>query len=148
MQQSARPWTISLRGGNKETARSSQIELSPFFVVYSRRTGLCWLCREQPCKPSFKIKGAFRGSSGLPITASGYRKFFSRNGCPCPQKGKHNSVNKNRPFFGGFPVFWMPAKPSGKPDVYLDTLHALPHILNDVCGLAVQKSAQGFKVLP
>lgn len=149
MQLSARPWTISLRGGNKETARSSQIELSPFFVVNSRRTVLGWLCRKQPCKPSFKIKWAFRGSADLPYTVSGYQRIFiPKRVPPRPQKGQCNSLNKNRPFLCRFLALWSFAKPSGKTDVYLDTLHAFPLILNNICGLAIQKSAKGFKVLP
>ena len=84
------------------------------------------------------------------IQATGQTDIFYPIRCAplCQRKGRRSSLNRIPPVSPQFSVFWSGEFLFTITDVLLDTLHRLLYILNEVAGLAVQKSAKGFKVLP
>ena len=68
--------------------------------------------------------------------------LFSRNGCPRPQKGCQSFADRIGAVFPCFLCFWKPPQLTTKAFVLLNTL---PHILHEVCGLAVQHITNLFQ---
>ena len=121
------------KGYNTNKIRTEGLLSQSTLQKFRNQQGVSWenletLCRLLDCQPADIIEYVKEPAEGVNKTSV--------------------IVNKITAFFPLFSAFWYAGNLSTKTDVLLDTLHRLLHILNDVCGLAVQKSAQGFKVLP
>ena len=77
-----RRWRNYLGTGNKRTASDPMKRVClPFLSFIAEGWGVCWLHRQQPQKPSSRIKRSFRGSVSHAIPLCGKQSFSSGNGC-------------------------------------------------------------------
>ena len=67
---------------------------------------------------------------------------------PCPQKRPHTFLNKTAAYSIGFSAFWSLPRLSTKTDVLLNVFIVLPHIFNNIAGLAVQQITDRFQRSP
>ena len=148
-------WRISSKTGNKKERKSVSANDHPkqrecrsglphFLFVVVRQFSCYWnddsrnyrllklVCLFVRVRTTWKQNRTF--SFGFPIIAA-----------RCSRKGGFCFAYRKEDYFVCFSVFWRQFPTFTKPFVLLN---ALPHVFDQVGGLAVQKSTKSFDVLP
>ena len=89
-------------------------------IVFGNKSATSWECEPRKTKMGVRFF------------------YFPKIGVGCKRKGVRCFADRNGAVFACFLCFWKPQKLYAKPNVLLNTL---PHILHQVCGLAVQHIA-------
>lgn len=145
--------TFSKTGNKKVRRQSLQRVKTPEWAILEAATAAFFRCRPSRgflCfwtmtagRTVFQIKSVISWACEPPHTAIlKMKRFFPEIHPRCQRKGEQSFIDRIGAVFPCFLCFWKPLPLSMKPVVLLNTL---PHILHEVCGLAVQHITNLFQ---